>query len=106
MKGITNSSTSIEFCVHVRREYDYWFESEHRREIIDAGKFVYWNRLLGIHQRNSAQPVVNLSIFWVPDTLKYYHTSKEDAGAGNFIMPTPKYKDEKEDVYKMPEVTP
>ena len=50
MKGITCSSEAgnLEFCVHVRREYDYRFESEHRREIIDAGKFVYWHRLLEI----------------------------------------------------------
>ena len=48
----------------------------------------------------------NLPIFQVPDTLKYYHTSKEDAQNSNFVMPNAKYKDPSEDVYKLTEPVP
>ena len=56
-----------EFVIHVRKEYDYWYDSEHRREIVNALKFIWW-----------MEHKVNLTIYKVPESLQYYHTSKED----------------------------
>jgi hypothetical protein len=62
--------------VHVKSEYDYMFESQFRKEIFDAMKWVFFNE-------NKA----NLPVYGVPDNLKDYHTSKKDISNGLEVNP-------------------
>ncbi len=44
IKALTKSTRTktTEFIVHIRRQYDYHFESDFRSEMFDALKYVYW----------------------------------------------------------------
>lgn len=57
-----------EFCVHIKKEYDYWFESDFKREFVDACKQLCWT----VQGKN-------VLVYHVPDSLKWYHTGKKDA---------------------------
>lgn len=44
IKAISKSTggvQNLQFVVHVKNEYDYFYESEHREQIMDALKYVY-----------------------------------------------------------------
>jgi hypothetical protein len=64
------------------------FESDFRKEIFDAIKWVY-------HQHFG----VNLPIYGIPLKLKEYHTTKKDIANGNEIQPPDKYRIKGEDIY-------
>lgn len=74
--------------MHVRSEYDYMFESEFRKEIFEAFKFVFYNE----HK-------TNLPVYGVPDKLKDYATSKKDISNGVEVNPKEQYRLRKEDIY-------
>jgi len=75
--------------VHVRSEYDYMFESEFRKEIFEAFKYVFYNE----HK-------TNLPVYGVPDKLKDYATSKKDISNGVEVNPKEQYRLRKEDIYE------
>ena len=64
------------------------FESQFRREIFDAMKWVYFNE-------NKA----NLPVYGVPDNLKDYHTSKKDISNGLEVNPQEQFRIKSEDLY-------
>ena len=68
IKALTKSSKkgNPEFVVHIKKEYDYLYESQYIGEIFDAIKYVFWKQLK-----------TNVPIYQVPDKLKNYHTSKK-----------------------------
>ena len=74
--------------MHVKSEYDYMFESQFRKEIFDAMKWVFFNE-------NKA----NLPVYGVPDNLKDYHTSKKDISNGLEVNPQEQFRIKGEDVY-------
>lgn len=69
IKAATKSlkADNSQFIVHVKSEYDYQFESDFRKEIFEAFKYVYY-----------CENLINLPIYGVPDNLKDYATSKKD----------------------------
>ena len=75
--------------MHVKSEYDYRFESDFRKEIFDAIKYVYY-------LTNKA----NLPIYAVPDKLKEYSTSKKDIIQGVEVNPNEQFRDKSEDIYE------
>jgi len=75
--------------VHVKSEYDYEFESDFRKEIFDAFKYVYYNL-----------NHTNLPVYGVPDKLKDYATSKKDISNGVEVNPREEYRMLKEDLYE------
>jgi len=90
IKSVTKSTKdgNREFVIHVKSEYDYRFESDYRKDIFEAIKYVYW-------RANKT----NLPVFGVPDRLKDYHTSKRDIEHGTEVEPDPKYRRRSEDRY-------
>ena len=88
--AITKSTKqgNIGFVVHVRSEYDYWFESDERLEIFDAIKHTCW-------KTNGK----NLPVYGVPDSLKDYHTSKRDVTEGIVVIPKNEFRLKDEDIY-------
>ena len=44
IKAVTLSTKKdhSEFVVHIKSEYDYRYESDYRREIFDAIKYIWW----------------------------------------------------------------
>lgn len=90
IKSVTRSSkgNSNEFVVHVKSQYDYRFESEYRKEIFEAIKYVCWK-----HNK------VNLPVYQVPEKLKDFHTTKRDISEGNEIDPDEKFRIKDEDIY-------
>ena len=72
-KALTRSSKDgcLEFCVHVKAEYDYRFEADDRKSIFDACKFAFFKK--------SGK---NIPVYAVPDSLKDYHTKKRDVQEG------------------------
>ena len=91
IKAVTQSlkKGNLEFIVHVKSEYDYEFESDFRKEIFDAFKYVSWTL-------NHA----NLPVYGVPDKLKDYATSKKDISNGVEVNPREEYRMHKEDIYQ------
>ena len=73
IKGVTKSllANNTQFVIHIQNEYDYMFESDSRKEIFDALKYVF-------HQMHG----FNLPIFGVNDKLKDYATTKKDIQNG------------------------
>jgi hypothetical protein len=94
IKAVTKSTKpdNTQFIVHVKSEYDYQFESDFRKEIFDAFKWVYFMKN---HQ--------NLPVYGVPDKLKDYATSKKDITNGMEVNPKEEYRLHKEDIYKASE---
>ncbi len=78
IKAATKSTKAdnLQFIVHVKNEYDYQFESEFRKEIFEAFKYIFY-------KENGA----NLPIYGVPDKLKDYATTKKDIREGVEINP-------------------
>lgn len=74
--------------MHVKSEYDYQFESDFRKEIFDAFKYVYYK-----------ENKINLSVYGVPDRLKDYATSKKDISNGVEVNPREEFRLHKEDIY-------
>jgi len=60
-----------QFIVHIKNEYDYTFDSDYRKEIFDALKYVFWT----INN-------FNLPVYGVADKLKDYGTTKKDISNG------------------------
>jgi serum/glucocorticoid-regulated kinase 2 len=77
-----------EFIVHVKSEYDYRFESDFRKEIFEALKYVFY-----------CDYKTNLPVYAVPDKLKEYATSKKDIIQMVEVNPNEQFRDRKEDVY-------
>lgn len=73
----------------MKSEYDYIFESDYRKEIFEAIKYVFW-KATG----------VNLPVYGVPDKLKEYHTSKKDIQNGIEVNPQENFRMTSEDIYK------
>lgn len=73
IKSVTKSiiSQNQQFIVHIKNEYDYMFESDFRKEIFEALKYVYWKTAN-----------INLPVFGVNDKLKDYATTKKDISNG------------------------
>ena len=65
------------------------FESDFRKEIFEALKYVYW-----LENRS------NLPVYGVPDKLKDYSTSKKDIANGVEVNPKEEYRLAKEDTYE------
>ena len=42
VKCVTKSLKNNEFIIHIKKQYDYHFETEHREEMIGALKWVFW----------------------------------------------------------------
>lgn len=78
IKALTKSTrTDLPFVVHVKSDYDYHFDSPHRKHLFDALKFVYYTEF------NK-----NLPVYGVPDSsLKDYFTSKKDVENGLEVNP-------------------
>jgi hypothetical protein len=97
IKAVTKSTKpdNIQFVVHVKSEYDYMFESQFRREIFDAMKWVYFNE-------NKS----NLPVYGVPENLKEYHTSKKDISNGLEVNPQETFRLKNEDIYSETAVKP
>lgn len=78
IKAATKSTKAdnLQFIVHVKNEYDYQFESEFRKEIFEAFKYIFY-------KENGS----NLPIYGVPDKLKDYATTKKDIREGVEINP-------------------
>ena len=74
--------------VHVKNEYDYFYESEHRSEILDALKHAF-------HYKFKS----NIPIYGVPDDLSDYHTTKKDISSGLEVIPKEQYRLLEEDKY-------
>lgn len=72
----------------MKSEYDYRFESDFRKEIFDAIKYVF-------HLTNKT----NLPVYAVPDRLKEYSTSKKDIIQGVEVNPNEQFRDKSEDIY-------
>jgi hypothetical protein len=85
----STKSDNTQFIVHVKSEYDYTFESDFRKEIFDAIKWIFWQ------QHN-----LNLPIYGVPDKLKDYATSKKDISQGIEVNPKEEYRLQKEDGFE------
>lgn len=63
--------------VHVKNEYDYRYESDFRKEIFEAIKYVYWKA----HGKN-------IKVFGINASLKDHHTTKKDiAQAKQYEVP-------------------
>jgi len=93
IKAVTKSTKqdNTQFIVHVKNEYDYQFESDFRKEIFDAFKWVYFIK----NQQN-------LPVYGVPDKLKDYATSKKDISNGMEVNPKEEFRLHKEDIYTEP----
>lgn len=90
IKAVSRSTKEPrEFIVHVKSEYDYRFESDFRKEIFDAIKYVFY--LTNKH---------NLPVYAVPDRLKEYSTSKKDIIQGVEVNPNEQFRDKSEDLYE------
>lgn len=91
IKAVTKSTlaNNPEFVVHVKNEYDYRFESDYRKEIFDALKYVYWK-----------ENRVNLPVYGVDEKLKEYHTSKKDISNGIEVNPQEQFRLKQEDIYE------
>lgn len=78
IKALTKSlKNDLPFVVHVKKDYDYCFDSPHRQELFNALKQVYFSE----HNKN-------LSVYGVPDaSLKDYFTSKKDVENGLEVNP-------------------
>ena len=78
MKFLTQSTKdgNKEFVVHVKNEYDYRFESDHRQEIFEAIKYVYWKHF-----------GTNIAVYGIPEGLKNHHTTKRDIESNNEYQP-------------------
>lgn len=79
----------------MKAEYDYMFESQFRKEIFDAMKWVYFN-----------ENKTNLPVYGVPDGLKDYHTSKKDISNGLEVNPQEQFRIKTEDIYNETAVQP
>ena len=75
--------------MHVRNEYDYQFESDFRKEIFEAFKYIYYK-----------ENGTNLPVYGVPDKLKDYATSKKDIREGVEVNPDEQFREKKEDIYE------
>jgi len=64
------------------------FESQFRKEIFDAMKWVFFN-----------ENKTNLPVYGVPDHLKDYHTSKKDISNGLEVNPQEQFRIKTEDIY-------
>lgn len=91
IKAVTKSTKAgnLQFIVHINSEYDYMFDSEYRKEIFEALKWIYY-------QENK----MNLPVFGVPDKLKDFATSKKDIYNGVEVNPKDEYRLKEEDIYK------
>ena len=78
IKALTKSlKNDLPFVVHVKREYDYHFDSPQRQQLFNALKEVFFN------DNNK-----NLPVYGVPDaSLKDYFTSKKDVENGLEVNP-------------------
>jgi hypothetical protein len=65
------------------------FDSDFRKEIFDALKYVYF-----------VENKSNLPVYGVPDRLKDYATSKKDISNGVEVNPKEEYRLRKEDQYE------
>lgn len=72
----------------MKSEYDYMFESQFRKEIFNAMKWVYF-----------CENKTNLPVYGVPDNLKDYHTSKKDISNGLEVNPQEQFRLKNEDLY-------
>ena len=82
---------NVQFVIHVKNEYDYFYESEHRLEILDALKHVYHYKFK-----------TNIPIYGVPDDLSDFHTTKRDISQGMEVIPKEQYRLYNEDKYVTP----
>jgi len=91
IKAVTKSllANNQQFVIHITNEYDYMFESESRKEIFDALKYVF-------HQLHG----FNLPIYGVNDKLKDYATTKKDVVNGFEIPQKEEHRIRKEDIYE------
>ena len=74
--------------MHVKNEYDYFYESEHRTEILEALKHSFHYKFKD-----------NLPIYGVPEDLSDYHTTKKDILSGIEVIPKEQYRLKEEDKY-------
>ena len=92
MKGVSISTIpgkfNVQFVVHVKNEYDYFYESEHRLEILEALKHAYHYKFK-----------TNIPIYGVPDDLSDFHTTKKDISQGIEVIPKESYRLHSEDKY-------
>ena len=89
VKAVSKSTKEQkEFIVHVKSEYDYRFESDFRKDIFEALKWVFYST-----------NKTNLPVYAVPDKLKEYATSKKDIIQGVEVNPNEQFRDKKEDKY-------
>ena len=90
IKAVTKvtKKNNKQFVIHIKNEYDYMYESEFRKEIFDAMKYVY-------HQENGK----NLPVYGVPDKIKDYATSKKDIANGVEVEPKEEYLLKEENIY-------
>lgn len=91
IKAVTKSTKEgcTQLVVHVRSEFDYLMETDSRREILDALKWVWFQ----CHTEN-------LPVYGVPNKLNDYHTTKKDIAAGLEVNPQETYRIESEDIYE------
>jgi|TARA_B110000285_G_C15063018_1_gene583459 hypothetical protein len=74
--------------VHVQNEYDYFYESEYRSEIMEALKHAFHYKFKD-----------NIPIYGVPEDLSDYHTTKKDISGGIEVIPKEQYRLHDEDKY-------
>lgn len=74
--------------MHIKNEYDYMFESDFRKEIFEALKYVFWS----INN-------VNLPVYGVNDKLKDYATTKKDISNGFEVKQKEENRIKSEDIY-------
>jgi hypothetical protein len=91
IKSVTKSSiqNNLQFIVHIKNEYDYMFESDFRKEIFEALKYVYW-----------ATNKINLPVYGVNDKLKDHATTKKDITNGYEVKQDDKNRIKSEDIYE------
>ena len=90
IKAVTKSTqaNNLQFIVHCMNEYDYMFESDFRKEIFEALKYVYF-----------IQNQHNLPVYGVNDKLKDYATTKKDISNGYVVNQKEEHRIKSEDAY-------
>ena len=91
IKSVTKSTqaNNLQFIVHIKSQYDYMFESDYRKEIFDALKYVFWKT----HG-------CNLPVYGVNDKLKDYATTKKDINNGYEVKQKDEHRMKAEDIYQ------
>lgn len=91
IKSVTKSTlpSNTQFIIHIKNEYDYMFESDFRKEIFEALKYIYWKTTN-----------INLPVFGVTDKLKDYATTKKDISNGYEVKQKDEHRMKDEDMYE------